>query len=66
MAGHQQQTTSTSNAVMQWQAQQAAPGTAALRQTGDVVQATVEFIDTQHLVLAQAVLQQLFAVIVTR
>src|SRR5690606_7212079 len=41
VAGHQQQAAGMTGAVMQWQAQQAAPGALVFRQAGNAVQATV-------------------------
>src|SRR5690606_25162228 len=40
VAGHQQQAAGMTGAVMQWQAQQAAPGALVFRQAGNAVQTT--------------------------
>ena len=63
-AGHQQQAVDARLLVLQRQAQQAAPGLVDGRQEAGLVQAGVEVGQAQAPVLAQAVLQQLLAVVV--
>ena len=64
--GDQQQAAQMIITVVQWQAKQAAPAAVGLGQKGRGVQAAVERIDVQYLVLKQAVLQQLLIFIVAR